>query len=118
MRTRTNLEADANCVIIFTWLRFRAIYPQLPRKPPKVIIKSYLREDMAYALIRQNTIKISEKFFASNFELFCNEIIPHEVAHCVAFKIYGDVAHGKKWRKCMKQINLQPLQFYNCIYPE
>ena len=46
-------------------------------------------------------IKYNKILLEENYDAFCSRTIPHEVAHIVAFQLYGSRGHDKYWKKVM-----------------
>ncbi|MGF1739027.1 SprT family zinc-dependent metalloprotease [Photobacterium satsumensis] len=50
--------------------------------------------------VRFNPVLLKE-----NPEAFLNEVVPHEVAHLVVFKLFGKVRpHGREWQVIMQEV--------------
>ncbi|MGR5065800.1 SprT family zinc-dependent metalloprotease [Photobacterium sp. DNB22_13_2] len=50
--------------------------------------------------VRFNPVLLEE-----NPDAFLNEVVPHEVAHLVVFKLFGKVRpHGKEWQIIMQEV--------------
>lgn len=61
------------------------------------------------AHLQRNLIKINPTLFITNREEFLQQVIPHEVAHLIAFQYYGKVRpHGKEWQRLMTDIFKRP----------
>ena len=57
------------------------------------------------AHLQKNKINLNPIYALENQQEFLSQVIPHEVAHIVAFQIYGKVKpHGKEWQSIMKVI--------------
>jgi SprT protein len=55
------------------------------------------------ANLRENHIKINQGLFSENKEAFFKRTIPHEVAHLVAYIVFGDTGHGVDWKFTMNR---------------
>ena len=60
------------------------------------------------AWLGQWRIQLNEQLCKENIEDFINDTIPHEVAHLVAYKVFGDDGHGEGWRSVMRALGLNP----------
>ncbi|XKM13785.1 SprT family zinc-dependent metalloprotease [Orbaceae bacterium ac157xtp] len=59
------------------------------------------------AYLNKWEIQLNTNMLLENQQRFINEVIPHELAHLIAFKIYGKVKpHGKEWQHIMQTIFL------------
>ncbi|MDA9557487.1 SprT family zinc-dependent metalloprotease [Vibrio sp.] len=57
------------------------------------------------AYLYQNEIRLNLILMHENFDAFCYEVIPHEVAHLITFSLYGKVKpHGKEWKTVMEGV--------------
>ncbi|GAC14574.1 SprT family zinc-dependent metalloprotease [Aliiglaciecola lipolytica] len=57
------------------------------------------------AHLQKNLIKLNSTLLADNFDEFLLTVIPHEVAHIVAYQIYDRVKpHGLEWQAIMQNI--------------
>ncbi|MEI6896118.1 MAG: SprT family zinc-dependent metalloprotease [Psychromonas sp.] len=57
------------------------------------------------AHLQRNLIKINPTLFIKNKDVFFKQVMPHEVAHLLAFQLYGRVRpHGKEWQYVMEHV--------------
>lgn len=43
-----------------------------------------------------------------HLEDMINRTLPHEIAHLVAYKLFGDHGHGRGWKMVMRALGLEP----------
>lgn len=60
------------------------------------------------AWLGQWRIQLNEQLCKENLEDFMNDTIPHEVAHLIAYKVFGDDGHGEGWKSVMRALGLNP----------
>jgi SprT protein len=54
-------------------------------------------------LPERHTIKVHLQLMTENYEDYCKQVIPHEVAHMVAYLLHGKniSGHGYEWQRVM-----------------
>lgn len=61
------------------------------------------------AHLQLNLIKFNATLFIQNKEEFFQQVVPHEVAHLIAYQRYGKVRpHGKEWQHVMQTVFNRP----------
>ncbi|MFZ4599981.1 MAG: SprT-like domain-containing protein [Terrimicrobiaceae bacterium] len=65
------------------------------------------------AWLNQWRIQLNEQLCKENVEDFISQTIPHEVAHLVAYKVYGDDGHGNGWKSVMRALDLDPTRCHD-----
>lgn len=57
-----------------------------------------------------NHIRLNDVLLRENQETFINRTVPHEVAHLLAFALYGSriSAHGPEWKNVMRRLGETP----------
>ena len=57
------------------------------------------------AHLQRNLIKFNATLFEQNQDAFFEQVVPHEVAHLIAYQLYGKVRpHGKEWQHVMQLV--------------
>lgn len=68
------------------------------------------------AWLKKWEIKVNKKLMMENFDQYIYQTIPHEFAHLVAYKQYGNVkSHGKEWQEVMKLFGLKSLRCHSYV---
>ena len=53
------------------------------------------------AFLQTRELRFNKVLFKENYKEFCERTIPHEVAHIIAFQIFGTKGHDYAWRRIM-----------------
>lgn len=93
---------------IDAWARLRAYSPKAGPIPGLEWSKRMTRSaGMAY--IEEGKIRLSVPLYHQFPEGYILEIVPHELAHVAAWRIFQDPGHGEGWKRCMHDaLGLQP----------
>jgi predicted SprT family Zn-dependent metalloprotease len=65
-----------------------------------------LRSTAGRAIIEKGYIELSSKLFQVYPEGFIIDIIPHELAHIAAYRVFQDDGHGKGWHSMMDALGI------------
>ena len=107
MYLRETLEKNANATALKAWARFRALFPDCG-ECPVIVINARLRTTAGRAWLAESKIDLSLKLLERFPAEFAWVIIPHELAHHVAYRLHGDAGHGKHWKNAMRAFGLEP----------
>lgn len=74
-------------------------------KRPEVLINLRGRS-AGIAELQANRLRFNAVLLAENEQAFLTEVVPHEVAHLLAWKLYGRTIrpHGGEWQQIMQQV--------------
>lgn len=98
------------------WNRFFAIYPRLNTMIPAIAFNNRLKTTAGYCYHLRREIQISRELFEEHTEHFRKIIIPHELAHQVAFDLYNkDCGHGPLWKQVMVAYGIPPDRLHTLI---
>lgn len=57
------------------------------------------------AHLQKNLIKFNPVLYIQNKQVFMEQVVGHEVAHLIAYQLYGRVKpHGKEWQQIMSEV--------------
>lgn len=54
-----------------------------------------------HAVLRENHISLNSVLLVENTDDFIARTVGHEVAHIIAFRLFGDRGHGRAWKRVM-----------------
>jgi predicted SprT family Zn-dependent metalloprotease len=114
----STIQNLADCSAQNTWDILCSLYPKhLNKTAPKVVLNKRLKTTAGRAFIAHDPqyIDLSVELMEQYLNEFCTVIIPHELAHCVAFLVYNDPGHGKHWKRIMKELGLIPERCHNMV---
>lgn len=99
------------------WVKFRAQYPTIQRATPVVTLNNRLKTTAGRAFIEENPQKIdlSTDLFCQYTDHMIVDTIPHELAHLVAYTIYGDPGHGKGWYSVLERMGIQTTRCHSMV---
>jgi SprT-like family len=97
------------------WLRFRELYGNKVGKKPTIERNNRLRTTAGRAFLHDNKIDISTKLLLEFPSHFAKDTIPHEGAHFVAYRVFGEENHGKPWKAVMAAIGLPTSPYHNLV---
>jgi len=62
------------------------------------------------AYYKANKIHLNHGLLIRNKQDFLSQTIPHEIAHLVAFRVFGEsgIGHGKEWKFVMRVFGIEP----------
>lgn len=111
------LQEVAEFRIQFWWNKFRQVYPQIQKAYPKVKLNARLKTTAGRAFI-DNTpqyIDLSPELFWEYTEEFLQDTIPHELAHLVAYTVFGDEGHGTGWKSVIQKMGIKTSRLHNMV---
>lgn len=91
----------------------------LPFKSPALVFKKKGSVGGS-AYLAQNLIQLNSQLTLHFKAPFLEEVIPHELAHLIAFQIYGKVKpHGKEWQAIMQHVFYKaPKRTHSFLLPQ
>lgn len=96
------------------WTLAQEKYPALAKYPPPRWNFAKLGK-VAGRAFDSHRIELNEILYNENKNDFHAGTIPHEVAHCVVYRLYTDhkAPHGKEWKKVMIAFGIEPETYHN-----
>lgn len=61
-----------------------------------------------WALYKKWRIRLNWILLGENTKDFLAQTVPHEVAHLVAYKVFGETGHGTGWKRVMRFFGIEP----------
>ena len=97
------------------WLRLRTMYGAKVGKQPTIVLNNRLRSTAGRAFLHDSKIDISYKLLIEFPAHFAKDTIPHECAHFVASRVFGEDNHGKPWKQVMAALGLPTTPYHNLV---
>lgn len=91
------------------WLRLRKVYPQLNGIPRPIIkYNKRLKTTAGRAFYESNPVYIdlSVDLLWEHTQEMISQVIPHELAHIVAWIVFKDNGHGTGWKSVMSTLDI------------
>lgn len=79
--------------------------------PRPEILLNLRGQSAGVAELRANRLRFNKILYQENQQAFLAEVVPHEVAHLIAWQVYGLQIrpHGKEWQQIMQAVfSLEP----------
>lgn len=70
------------------------------------------------AYFESGKLEFSPSLYEQNQQDFLENTVPHEFAHLVAFRLYGDNGHGQGWKAVMRDMGLEPTRCHDYEVPK
>ncbi len=80
------------------WIKARKIWGDRIGAMPKLEMNARLTSTGGRAFLEAGKCDFSCYLLGNNTEYFKKNTIPHELAHIVAYRLYGDKGHGQDWK--------------------
>lgn len=112
MMTREEMERQANAIARKAWIRFQTLFPTCG-DCPVVVMNGRLRTTAGRAWLDFGKVDLSVKLYAAFTAEMNWDTIPHELAHHVAYRVFGDKGHGKHWKHVMIRYGLEPRIYHS-----
>lgn len=97
------------------WAQAQALYGNEVGELPPIMFNNRLKSTAgrAFMLVAYNRanfpdlierVELSKKLYENNQNAFLSDTIRHELGHFIAFRVFGEENHGKKWREVMNAL--------------
>jgi SprT protein len=99
------------------WVKLLKQYPTIQRVTPVVTLNNRLKTTAGRAFIEDvpQRIDLSTELFAQYTERMIGDTIPHELAHLVAFTVYGDRGHGRGWYSVLDHMGIVTTRLHDMV---
>jgi predicted SprT family Zn-dependent metalloprotease len=79
---------------------------------PAVVMNARLTSTAGRSFSDLWKIDLSCYLMIRNWDHFHNDIIPHELCHCIADKFHGSKGHDKPWKDTIKFLNVKTSTYH------
>lgn len=108
-------QSAATAKLIRTWETLRKQYPGVQTRYPRIVYDGRLKVTAGLAHLDKNQIRLSKYLMVEYPEKMIDVIIPHELAHLVAWEVYGDDSHNAGWQSVMQFLDLPVKEFHDMV---
>ena len=109
---KAKMQAWTNSVAVYWWNHCTRIFGVSIGKMPTVEMNARLTATGGRAFLKEGRMDFSCFLMERNYKEFRDQIIPHELCHFIAYRLFHDDGHGKPWKWCMMRLGLAPDTFH------
>lgn len=111
------LQDVAEFTVRAWWKKLRAVYPAIQENVPVVKLNNRLKTTAGRAFLDNDpqSIDLSTELFWEHTEQMVRDTIPHELAHLVAYTIFGDEGHGTGWKSVVHRMDIPTTRLHNMV---
>jgi predicted SprT family Zn-dependent metalloprotease len=113
MTREIELQKFADHCVAWSWKKFNNIYGLSIGIKPAVKLNKRLKTTGGRAFLEHGYIDLCYTLINQLPHQYRDEIIPHELAHMVAWRLYKDPGHGPQWKGVMVQYGIEPKRCHN-----
>ena len=119
---RSELLAYAISSVDHWWRVLAKLYPRI-KAQPSVVISKRMTKTAGFMIVGDRQMRLSYALMLANLEDYHKDTIPHELAHQVAYDIYGigkeksgrTPWHGAEWQGIMKTLGIKPTRTHDYL---
>lgn len=108
------LKDVAEFAAVSWWKKFSRVYSDIGNCP-KMVLNNRLKTTAGRCHLDHGFIDLSTELFWQYTENFVKDTIPHELAHMVAYRVYGDEGHGKDWYSVIDKMGIPTSRLHNMV---
>lgn len=83
-----------------------------------VVMNGRLTSTAGRAFLESGKLEFSPSLYEANEAEFLNDTVPHEFAHLVAYRVYGDKGHGIGWKAVMQDMGFNATRCHSYEIPK
>lgn len=115
MKSSVNYQALADAYVARCWIAIRKVFPGVPVTPPAVRVNNRFKTTGGMAYLYEYRIEIAGWGMREHGSEFMDFVLPHELAHIVAYLEYNEEGHGPDWKHVMRCIGQDPVRCHPFI---
>lgn len=112
-----NMKKCADEILCAEWDRAVKVFGEEPGFIPTLNYNISSGGALGYAYLHKNLIKLNPVWVIASFtnpelEFLVREVIVHELAHHIAWRLHKDPGHGVRWKLVMMKLGAKPDRLY------